>query len=160
LNIYHVKFWIIAEFDENGNVVEDPEDGQETISERVDGGFDLGSVSLPDAYLEAAEYLDEAIGEEEYEVTSISEREDIQIINWPGDNEECQCDSCRTERAAPEDRITFKCIKCGYDITIVDDFKMIKCPNCRKEISRDRIIGSGTNYLMLDIDGDNKEDKK
>lgn len=156
MNIYHIDFWTIMEFDEEGNVVDDPEEGQETMSEKVMGHFDLGTDTLPDAYLEAAEYLDNAVGEDEYEITGIVEREDVQIINWPGDNEDCQCDSCRTERAADEDKISFDCI-CGHRITIINDFKEIICPSCRKIIMRDRVIGSGTSYLLLNID---KEDKK
>ena len=145
------------QFDEDGKVVEDGEEEteEETMVGRVDGHFDIGSDSLANAFLEGSEYLDNAVGEDDYEITGVVEREDINVVNWPGDNEDCQCDSCRTERAAPEDRISFSC-SCGYDIIIITDFKDFQCPNCKKVISRDRVIGSNGNYVLLNID---KEDK-
>jgi predicted RNA-binding Zn-ribbon protein involved in translation (DUF1610 family) len=154
LNIYRVEFWIRIELDENGELITEPEDDQETISRDIEGGFDLGSPNLANAYIMATQYLNKSVGEDEYEITSVSLRSDVEVMNWPG-GDECQCPSCRTERAAEEDKICFRC-SCGYEIKIIDDFGEINCPKCNKFITRDKIIGSNGNYILLNL-GEGKE---
>jgi hypothetical protein len=140
-------------------------DEMEIDDEDNDNHFQVGATDLAKAYLEAQDYLemifedDEAI--EDWDITGVN-LIDLDIVNWPGDNEEdCQCLHCRTERAAPEDRLKFTHV-CGQEVEIVaDGWEQISCenPKCHDQIYRDRIIGSNGNYLYLNIDNIDKENK-
>jgi predicted RNA-binding Zn-ribbon protein involved in translation (DUF1610 family) len=154
MNLYHVKFWMTIAVNEEGEVVDDMDNEEETTKQDVAGEFDLGSMNLANAFSQAIDYLNKSIGEGDYEITGVEEREDVLLLNWPG-GDECQCATCRTERAAAEDIIDFNC-SCGYPIHIVTDFDKYECPNCHKLILRDRVIGSGTNYILMDIDKENE----
>jgi hypothetical protein len=159
MNIYSVKFWFNVNFDSEGNIVEELDEeemvGEENddIESRIaDGKFEIGAGNLAQALLNSIEYLDKNIGKDNYNISSVSVCEDINIINWPGENEECQCVYCRTERAADEDKLIFSCNKCGCEIKIIDGgWDEISCPHCNEEIHRDRIIGSNGNYLIINI---------
>jgi predicted RNA-binding Zn-ribbon protein involved in translation (DUF1610 family) len=152
VNIYKVEFKTVITVDDEGIPVDGMEDdtGGELHNEVIGGDFHVGAYSLAKAFLEASEYLDEHIGEEEYEITAIKEK--MNVINWPGEDEPCDCLGCRTERAAEEDKIRFTCKGCNAEIIIVDDFEEIMCPSCGIPILRDRIIGTNNNWVMMDID--------
>ena len=131
---------------ESGDIVE--EEDEDTSTQKLNGRVDVGANNVGSAFVEAMEFLNSEIGEDNWNITSIKEITKMNLINWPGDNDECQCLSCRTERAAPEDTIQFK-HNCGGDIRVVESgWEKITCPNCNKEIFRDRIIGSNGNYIF------------
>lgn len=152
--IYKVEFKTVIVVDEEGVPVDGMEDDAEgeLHNEVIGGEFHVGAYSLPKAFLEASKYLDEHIGEDEYEITTIKEKDKINIINWPNDGDDCQCLACRTERAAAEDRIRFTCKGCGADLIVVDDWQEIQCPSCGIPILRDRLIGKNGQFVMMDID--------
>ena len=154
MKIYEVIFSTTVFLDDEGNLVEEQEDGNE---EEISGIFHVGANVLGQAYIDAFQYLDIHIGEKKYAIDSVKEKKKINLINWPNEGDDCQCVSCRTARAAEEDKITFD-HTCGQSISIVaDGWDKIICPNCQKEILRDRIIGSNGNYTFLNIDKDNKK---
>lgn len=151
MNIFTVKFWI-AVFVDDDKIVEEETETSEL--KQMDGKFGLGAMDMGEAYEEAVEYLDELLGEDGYHIVSISEIEDLTVVNWPGEGSDCNCVYCRTERAAEEDKIAFNC-SCNYIIKVVDDFDMIYCPQCQKQIFRDRIIGNNrSGYTLMNIDGE------
>lgn len=160
MNIYEVVFSTTIFLDDDGDLIQEEDlDKIETggDEEEISGMFHLGAYNIGQAFLDAHKYLDEHIGEGKYEVTKIKEKKNINIINWPDEDGDCQCVACRTERAAEEDRITFQ-HSCGSSICIIaDGWDKIVCPNCQKEILRDRIIGSNGNYTFLNIDKDDKK---
>ena len=157
MNIYTVNFYFVVNVDEEGNIIENEDDIDENNSHlgKAEGKFGIGSNNIENALLQAIDYLNENVGEDEWYISSIAEIDELNVVNWPGENDDCQCVACRTERAAPEDKITFECY-CGLGITIVNDFNEFVCPNCGKEILRDRIIGSNGNYVLMKIDKENK----
>lgn len=141
MNIYSVKFDYVFEVPEHDDI---------PAHNHVDEGkVELGAIDLPSAYLEADEFLEQHF-DLGFEIKSIKLLEKVMIVNWPGDGEDCQCPFCRTERAAPEDLITFQC-KCGENYTLVDDFGSIVCPKCNQTINRQDLIGHNGNYTFIDI---------
>lgn len=137
MNIYSIKFYYF-------------EKGEETDEFEIhEGKFEVGAINLASAYVQADKFL-EIKCEEKYEIISIKNIRKINLINWPGENEPCQCPSCRTERAAPEDIIEFQC-SCGEQFRLIDDFGIIQCEKCEKIIRREDLIGSGKNYTLIDI---------
>lgn len=125
-----------------------------------DNNFQVGAINLPQAYVEAESYLEEIFDEDEvvdsWDITGINVM-DLDIVNWPNDGAECQCLTCRTERAAPEDRLNFE-HDCSEKIEIVaDGWSEFTCPKCGKQIYRDRIVGSNGHYLYINIDKEDKE---
>lgn len=152
MNIYRVRFWTTIQVDSEGLALAEGVDEDLAIRKRLDESFELGAESLGGAFIEASEFLDEELGESDYEIISVILLEDIHIINWPGDGEPCACASCRTERAAEEDKVSFV-HSCGGEIKVVSDgWDSMLCPRCGGVILRDRLVGSGRALTFLDID--------
>lgn len=119
------------------------------------GGNDIASV------LEEAAYSIEAIhgdleDEEfipEYEIAGIKELPNVDVINWPGEFEPCQCPQCRAKRMASEDVMHFNCPNCNHSIDAApDNWETLYCSECDQEILHDNIIELGDNkYKVIKI---------
>lgn len=141
MNIYSIRFEYFLELPGI--------QGSESQTILDEGKLEIGANSVTQALLEADEFIAENVTVE-FEIKSIKLLEKINIVNWPGDGDDCQCARCRTERAAPEDCITFQCT-CGEIYTLIDDFGGIQCKECHKIIRREDLIGNNGNYTLIDI---------
>ena len=114
------------------------------------GEFFIGSNKLTEAYLLAEEYIQKVypdLEEDDYDIIAVNEIENLNVINWP--EEEEFCPFCEADTAPPEDVLEFDCIDCQTSIRVVDGWDTIDCPQCSYEIHRDRIVGSNGKYLMI-----------
>jgi predicted RNA-binding Zn-ribbon protein involved in translation (DUF1610 family) len=155
MNLYEVKFSTIIEVEADDDSDIGSIEGAEPEFEQYEktDKFHICARWISDAFLDAMKFLDGGIGEGEYEIISISKMEDIFMVNYP----EEECPFCGVEEAGEDDILKFKCW-CGKDIVVKETgWKEINCPECGKEIPRDRLVGSRGNYILLDIDKDNKE---
>jgi predicted RNA-binding Zn-ribbon protein involved in translation (DUF1610 family) len=151
IKLYQISFRVKAVLGESGEVLKI---GEELTEEELESSSDLdaifyvGAEDLPDAFTESSMILDEKSGN--YEIISVVEMTDVNIANWP-DEEECDCVWCRTERAAEEDLITIKC-KCGDEIRVIDEgWESFDCPKCGNKIFRNNIIGSNGRYILVNL---------
>jgi predicted RNA-binding Zn-ribbon protein involved in translation (DUF1610 family) len=129
------------------------------IEERTEVGtgysnFHLGCERIEDALRLGSFYLEKEFEKDEYKIVSVTELEEIQIMNWPN-----FLNPFDVEDAPKEDVIDFRC-SCGKEIKILDGWKTIDCPYCGKEIDRNSIIGDNGNYLLLDADNMQAKKKK
>jgi predicted RNA-binding Zn-ribbon protein involved in translation (DUF1610 family) len=126
----NVSFWVEHEDEEN-----------EKHTDQIDATFHLGCECLEDALLNAMEHLDENLGENEYRLTSVKELDGVSVINWPGEDEPCDCPICSADTCAAEDLLQFTCINCGEPVRLADGtWDSVPCPHCGKLIGRDKII--------------------
>jgi Zn finger protein HypA/HybF involved in hydrogenase expression len=142
LFVYEVKYLFKSTISSNNNSIENDEENTEedSISE---GNMYLGCDCIQDAFIEGAEILDNMLDGENYEIIAVNGLP-INIMNWPGEGEPCQCPFCRAERMADEDRMHFECPKCKEKIEVADGgWEEIQCPKCQNEISRDKVIDIG-----------------
>jgi len=153
LFVYEVKYLfkgveeVIKDYDFVLNEEEPPT--EETI---LEGNIYVGCDCIQDAFVEASEILDDMLEDEDYEIIAVNGLP-INIMNWPGEGEPCQCPFCRAERMADEDRMHFECPKCQEKIEVADGgWEEIQCPKCHNEIARDRVIdrkdGSGKQIVV------------
>jgi len=155
MRIYEIKYRCFVEFSE-----EELEelDLQEGAMHEMQDSFHLGADCLPDALVAGMEYLDETIGEGEWDLIHTKELDGVNVINWPNESTECDCVFCKAqkEETSLEDTLQFQC-GCGFDIRVMaEGWENIKCPSCRKEIARDMVKGILGHYFL--IDSSNKEE--
>jgi hypothetical protein len=136
MNIYSINYVRQFEGEDGPSIIEDD--------------FEVGSENIAGAYIIGDEFLKIMYKDDESvcEIISVNLLP-VNIINWPGDGEPCDCPYCRTERAAPEDIIEFDC-SCGKKHKFIDDFGMIKC-DCGKFIRREDLVGNNGNFTLIDI---------
>ena len=147
ISVYEIKFRTVIEF----SMEQDDEDIEMEPESKVQVGiFHLGCECLTDAVLKAIEFLDGWMEDNEYEIMGVELCDHINLVNFP----EEECPFCDVEGAAEDDILRFKCW-CGQDIVVKETgWKEIECPECGKEIPRDRLIGGHGNYILLDIKGE------
>lgn len=126
-------------------------DGNEDDQELIDLDLQIGSEDFFEAGIMAEEILNNRFGENNYNITGCSEIPDVDVINWPGEEEPCNCPFCRAERMNPKDIMIFNCPKCEKEIKIAPTgWNSILCENCKEEISFNSIVGLGGNkYKVL-----------
>jgi hypothetical protein len=158
MQIYEVEVSFIVEHKPENEDLELEENHPKF--DQYDGVLHLGEECLADALLAAMDHLDKNLGEGSYNITSVKELDGVDVLNWPGEEEECTCPACRAKTCAKEDILSFTCVHCFEEIQLADgDWKIANCPNCGADIGRDKIISIGNGkYMMVDLD--NKEDKK
>lgn len=146
MRIFDIKF----KFPVRLPVEEEYEEGEEVeyVDEIALASFQVGAKKLTDAYDFGLKYIktifedDEAY--EDCEIVEVSEISELNIVNWP--DEENYYDF---ENVSSEDILNFKCAYCECEIKIKDGWQSIKCPSCKKEIQRDKVIGNNGKYFMV-----------
>ncbi len=110
---------------------------------------------------EVASLFDDLYGEDGYEILAICKIKDIDIVNWPGEGEPCDCWFCRSKDKAYEDTMHFNCPSCGEEIKILDDgWELIFCRKCNEQILREGLIDIGNNKFQAIKIENNKDDKE
>ena len=116
----------------------------------IEGDFQVGADSLPEAMEAAFEHLDANMGETEYEMVSLSLVENMGIVNWPGEGGECNCPICKANTCAVEDLLVFTCSHCEEEVRLSDgEWNECPCPFCGIIIGRDQIISIGKGKYMM-----------
>ena len=128
------------------------EEDQDMI-EHIDTHLQLGCNNFEAAVEEAVSMLDETFEDTVYEIVAIQEVSGVDILNWPGEGEPCQCPYCKAERAAEEDIMRFNCPYCNNEISVVDgSWESIPCIECGEIILHDNIVNLGRNkYKAIKI---------
>ena len=123
------------------------------MMEHIDAHLQLGCNNFEAAVEEAVSMLDETFEDTVYEIVAIQEVSGVDILNWPGEGEPCQCPYCKAERAAEEDIMRFNCPYCNNEINVVDgNWESIPCIECGEIILHDNIINLGRNkYKAIKI---------
>jgi len=118
---------------------------EEDLEETVANVIHVGAEDFFDATRIAMEILSEFFeSEEDYEIRSVKEMYGINVVNWAGENEPCDCPYCKAERMADEDLMHFDCPICKNIVKVADgEWEDIQCRECGTTIQRDRIIDIG-----------------
>jgi len=133
----------------------------------------IGSMDFQSATMEAIDMLDDAFGDEEgeyfyeykvfpegYEILGVVEVQGLNILNWPGEGNPCDCPQCQARDMAEEDVMVFNCPNCGNEIRVpIDSWNLVLCRKCECQILRSGVISLGNNkytYLKLE-EKENKE---
>jgi ribosomal protein L37AE/L43A len=158
MKIWNVGYSVmvdIRKLESNGEL-----EGDEYDQELVNLDLQIGALDFFDASIIAEEILDNRFGEDNYDITGCSEMSDVNIVNWPGEEESCNCPFCRAERMNIEDVMIFNCPKCDKEIKIAPNgWDNIRCIECKEEISFSSIVGLGGNkYKVLKLAENKKED--
>ena len=126
---------------------------EQDVIEHIDTHLQLGCNDFESAVEEALSMLDETFGDMDYNIVAIQEVSGVDILNWPGEGEPCQCPYCKAERMADEDIMHFACPYCGTEIKVADgDWDAIPCIECGESILHDNIINLGrNNYKAIKI---------
>ena len=158
MKIWNVGYSVmvdITKLESNGKLV-----GDEYDQELVNLGLQIGAEDFFEASVIAEEILDNRLGEGNYEFTGCVEMQDVNVVNWPGEEESCNCPFCRADRMNIEDVMFFNCPKCGKEIKIAPNgWDAINCTECKEEIAFSSIIGLGGNqYQVLKLTENKKEE--
>lgn len=114
----------------------------------IEANVHLGADCISDALQLAEEFLEEMMEGREFYISSVTAMQGVDVVNWPGESE-CDCSFCKALRSADEDVMIFDC-SCGYQIRVMDDWKEIPCPSCRRKILRENVISANGLYLLID----------
>jgi len=120
----------------------------------------LGASDITDAMIMALEICDKNMDEHniKYEINAVREVFGVDILNWPGEGEPCNCPYCRAERMADEDLMHFECFSCKTELKVSDGgWESILCTACGEEIFRDGLLDIG-NGRFKTIKVSNKEE--
>lgn len=150
LQIYQIdySFFVDMRNEEEKSILESKPRIQQVSME-----IHFGADNIAEALEEAIEFLNKNLEEENFTIDSVTAMEGVDVVNWPGEDGECDCPFCRAERIPDEDTLKFEC-SCGSNIKVADDWDEIHCRNCHRTIYRDRVIGSNGNYTLIDIGGE------
>jgi glutaredoxin len=126
---------------------------EQDMMEHVDTHLQLGCDNFETAVDEAIAMLDETFGDDIYNIVAIQEVAGVDILNWPGEGEPCNCPYCKAERMADEDVMCFACPYCGKEIRVAHgDWEAIPCIECGETILHDNIVDLGRNkYKAIKI---------
>ena len=127
--------------------------------ETIVSHIQIGNDNFHEATFEATDILDEVFGEVNYTILCVQEIPMIDILNWPGEGEPCNCPQCKADRMSDEDVMHFNCPECNEPLkTANDEWEYINCRKCGMVILRDNIIYMGKNKFKAIKIKDIKED--
>lgn len=156
MNVFKVSLRIYMELpiesDEDDDDLGVGEESEDTEIIPVDAFLHVGANNIFSATEEAMKHLESSSEGMDYEITGITLVDSLTIVNWPGEEKECNCVFCKAEKSAPEDVMEFSC-SCGQDIRVVDGWDSINCPSCKREITRDKLVGSYGKWILINIKG-------
>lgn len=157
-----------GEFENFNNVEEEHEDFEDI--EIVNAHMQIGGFDFKSATMEAVNMLDSVFLNEEdeeneesydyeifpdgYEIVGVVEIQGLNILNWPGEGEPCDCPQCKAKLMADEDVMVFNCPDCQEEIKVpIDGWELVLCRKCECQILRSGVINLGNNkytYLKLE----------
>lgn len=161
MKIYEIDYSFEHEYELPEGILPEEVDDEERY-EYVSANMFIGAPDFDTAWDWATDMLEQVFppidGISQYELRGVKEIQGMDILNWPGEEDPCNCPFCRAERMADEDLMHFECHNCHHEIKIADgDWEAICCPECGEQIYRDGLLNTGGGKFKV-IKVSNKED--
>lgn len=160
MKIYEIEFTRVEK-------IQIPEDAilpegidRDNIHEHVTEKIHLGAEYFGEALDLAVEAIEDMFFEGydrediKYDINVVKELEGVDVLNWPGEFDECNCPFCKAERIAEEDVMKVECPnpECKNILRVADNgWEGISCPECKTEIDRASLCLMGKNYKVIHI---------